>query len=94
MVTEESLPLEEMNKEELLEQLEGGLYALLTETEEYEQLVQMAVALGIKDFVNNVYGGSSANEIIEVFSDGEQALGKFVAFAGSKGLIDLDEDEE
>lgn len=94
MGTEQGLPLEELDKDQLLEQLEGGLYSLITENPKYEQLAQMAIALGIKDFVRNTYSDAAADDIADVFADGETALVRFVSFVGERGLLDLDGDDE
>lgn len=92
METDQAMPLEELSREDLLEQLEGGLFALITEDKKYEQLVQMAVALGLKDFVQNTYRDATADELVEVFFNGETTLSRFIAFAGKRGLIDFEDE--
>ncbi|MCM0755128.1 hypothetical protein M7784_07685 [Desulfovibrio aminophilus] len=87
--------LAKLSREDLLENLEGGLYDLLTSEEEYADLAEMTLALGIRHFLQARFGETPREELAPLFEDAEQLLAELVAHAGEMGLVDLDaEDEE
>ncbi|MES9994871.1 hypothetical protein [Desulfovibrio aminophilus] len=86
--------LEKLSREELLENLEGGLFDLLTSEEEYADLAEMTMALGIRHFLNTRFGETPREELTPLFDDAEQLLAELVAHAGEMGLVDLDAEDE
>jgi len=93
-MSEEILDLESLDRDELLARLEGGLYSLFYGEEQYADLVKIAAALGIKDFVNQRLGDVGRDEVVELFSDGEAAISEFLQYAAEKGLLELNEEDE
>ncbi|XPV74969.1 MAG: hypothetical protein ACNI27_10035 [Desulfovibrio sp.] len=86
--------LKDLTKEDLLEHMEGGVYSLLAEEEEFEELQLMTMALGVKYFIENCMEGKSMDELVELFGKGEYVIGELVTFAEEKGLVDLSDDDE
>ncbi len=84
-----------LTEQELWERLEGGLFSLFDSDEEFDELLRVAAALGIKDFVHNGIEARDREEIYALFEDGEQLISEFIQFAVDKGLLtETDEDEE
>ena len=90
----EEVNLQELSKEDLLEHMEGGVYSILCEEEDFEELQLMTMALGVKYFMENRMQGKSMDELIELFGKGEYVMGELVNFAEDKGLVDLSEEED
>lgn len=86
--------METLSPAELLENLEGGLFDLLTSDEEYADLAEMTLALGIRHFLRQRYGQATSAELAPLFDDAETLLGELVAHAGDMGLVDLTEEAE
>lgn len=80
--------LEALGKQELLEYLVGGVYSILVENEEYQELIPMAAALGIQSFVRERMSGLDKNEILEMFLDGEAVLHELVRYGADQGMVD------
>lgn len=93
-MSDEILDLVTMDKDELLARLEGGLFGLFSSEEQYADLVKIATALGIKDFVNTKLADRPKDELLEMFSDGEAAISEFLHHAADKGLLELSEEED
>lgn len=94
-MSEEIPDLESLDVEELLPRLEGGLFSLFHGGEQYADLVKIAAALGLKDFVNSRVAGRPKDEVLGLFSDGEQAISEFLDYAADMGLLETsDEDDE
>ena len=89
-----SKELESLSPAELLENLEGGLFDLLTSDEEYAELAEMTLALGIRHFLRQRYGQATGAELMPLFDDAETLLGELVAHAGDMGLVDLTEEDD
>ena len=90
----EDVNLQELSKEDLLEHMEGGVYSLLCEEEDFQELQMMTMALGVKYFMESRMEGKNIDELIELFGKGEYVIGELVNFAEEKGLVDLSEDDE
>ncbi|WP_461211190.1 hypothetical protein [Desulfocurvus sp. DL9XJH121] len=93
-MTDETVNLESLDTEELIGRLEGGLYSLFMGDEQYADLVKVAAALGLKDFVANRMQGRDRAEVLLLFADGEQIISEFLGYAADKGLLELEEDED
>lgn len=95
-MSEENAQLETMDMDELLARLEGGMFSLFTGEEQYADLVRVAAALGLKDFVNNRMQGRDRAELLLLFADGEKVISEFLHYAADKGLLEVEaaEDEE
>jgi len=94
MSDEQEIRLEDMDHEELLGRMEGGLFGLLDSDEEYAELFRVAAALGIKQFVAERMSGKPREDLLELFSDGEQVIHDYIQFAYDKGLLEKVEGEE
>ncbi|BBD07255.1 hypothetical protein [Desulfovibrio ferrophilus] len=92
-MSDEIMDLASLDMDELLPRLEGGLFALFHSEEHYADLVKIATALGLKDFVTSKVAGRSKEEVLGLFSDGEEAISEFLHYAADKGLLELSEDE-
>lgn len=90
-MSEESTQLDTMEMEELLARLEGGLFSLFTGDEQYADLVRVAAALGLKDFVANRMRGRDRAELLLLFADGEKVISEFLRYAADKGLLEVEE---
>lgn len=86
--------LENLSREELLENLEGGLFDLLTSEDEYADLAEMTLALGIRHFLRARFGETGKQDLLPLFEDAERLLAELVAHSGEMGLVDLDGDDE
>jgi hypothetical protein len=89
-----NVDLKELSKEELLEHMEGGVYSLLTEEDEFEELQFMVMALGVKYFIESRMQEKDTDELLKLFEQGEYVIGDLVNFAEEKGLVDLSEEDE
>lgn len=95
MSDEQDIKLEEMDTEELLGRMEGGLFALLDGEEEYAELFRVAAAIGIKHFVDQRISRYSREDLLGLFGDGEQVISDYIQFAYDLGLLEkVDQDEE
>lgn len=90
-MTDDTVNLESLDMEELLARLEGGLFSLFTGEEQYADLVKVAAALGLKDFVANRMDGRDRDDLLAMFADGELVISEFLRYAADKGLLELDE---
>ncbi|MCK9241553.1 hypothetical protein [Desulfocurvus sp.] len=93
MTEDTVIDLGSLDAEELLGRMEGGLYALLSSSEDYADLFKVAAALGIKDFVTARLGHLDKGRLLALFEDGEQALSLFIRHAVEKGLLEPDDEE-
>ncbi len=87
----EHADLENLDKQELLEYLVGGVYSILVENEEYQELIPMTAALGIQSFIRERMSGLGKREILDLFLDGEAVLQELVRYGAEKGLVDMEE---
>jgi hypothetical protein len=85
--------LENLSREELLENLEGGLFDLLTTEEDYSDLAEMTLALGIRHFLMERFDQVKREDLLPLFDDAERLLAELVAHAGELGLVDLEEED-
>lgn len=90
-MSDDAPQLETMDMEELLARFEGGLFSLFTGDEQYADLVRVAAALGIKDFVNQRMQGKDRAELLLLFADGEEVISEFLRYAAEKGLLEVEE---
>ncbi|MBU1002864.1 MAG: hypothetical protein KKE73_10110 [Proteobacteria bacterium] len=93
-MSDEIMDLESLDVDELLPRLEGGLFSLFHSEEQYDDLVKIAAALGLKDFVLSKVAGRPKDEVLNLFSDGEQAITEFLDYAADKGLLERGDDED
>jgi hypothetical protein len=89
---ETTKPIAEMDKQELLENLFGGLFSLLAE-EEYEEIAEVVFALGLKRFLDERVAALPEDEIRAMFEDGEKVIEGILAFATDEGLCEAETDE-
>lgn len=90
----EEKALTEMNREELLEALYGGLYTVLVEDEEYEDLGQVVFAIGLKHYIESKLEGLSDEDIRGMFDNAEALMQGILEFASEKGVLEFEEDSE
>ncbi|MBU1003633.1 MAG: hypothetical protein KKE73_14055 [Proteobacteria bacterium] len=88
MDADERAELQSLSREELLDVFEGGLFELVTDGNEYTDLLEMTLALGIKGYVRDKLTGLSSEELIEMFLDSEQVVVGLVDYAAEQGLLD------
>lgn len=93
-MAKKSSGLDSLSREELLENLEGGLFDLLTTEEDYSDLAEMTMALGIRHFLMERFAETKREDLLPLFEDAERLLAELVAHAGELGLVDLDDEEE
>ena len=96
MEAEDDKALAEMDRGELLEALYGGLYTVLVEDEEYEDLGQVVFAIGLKHYIETKLDKLSDEEIRGLFDNAEALMQGILEFANEKGVLEFDEegDEE
>lgn len=88
MDADERTELQSLSREELLDVFEGGLFELVTEGNEYPDLLEMTLALGIKGYVRDKLTTLGSEELIEMFLDSEQVVVGLVDYAAEQGLLD------
>jgi hypothetical protein len=88
MSDEQEIRLQDMDKDELLSRLEGGLFSLMEGDDRYGELFRVSAALGIKSFVREHMSGYGKDEIVTMFGDGEQVISEFIKHASAKGLLE------
>ena len=93
-VSDETVQLEALDMDELLARLEGGMFSLFTGDEQYADMVKIAAALGLKDFVETRMRGRDRTELLPMFADGEQVISEFLQHAANKGLLEVQEEAE
>ena len=86
--------LANMKQAELLEHFEGGLYALVEESEDCRELQPLLVMLGIRHFVNSRISERPREELLELFDDVERVVRELLAFGVQEGLAELDDEAE
>jgi len=86
--------LTEMDRGELLEALYGGLYTVLAEDEEYEDLGQVVFAIGLKHYIEEKLEGLSEDEIRGLFENAESLMQGILDFASEKGVLEYEEESE
>lgn len=90
----EEKALADMDREELLESLYGGLYTLLVEDEEYEDLGQVVFAIGLKHYLDQKVAALPEDEIRALFENAESLVQGLLQFASDKGVLEFDEECE
>ena len=88
----EEKALAEMDHAELLEALYGGLYTVLAEEEEYEDLGQVVFAIGLKHYVEEKLEGLPDEDIRGLFENAEALMQGILDFAGEKGVLEYEEE--
>lgn len=86
--------LAEMDRGELLEALYGGLYTVLVEDEEYEDLGQVVFAIGLKHYIETKLEKLSDEEIRGLFDNAEALMQGILEFANEKGVLEFEEEGE
>jgi len=84
----------EMDRGELLEALYGGLYTVLVEEEEYEDLGQVVFAIGRKHYVEEKLEKHSDDELRGLFENAEALMQGLLDFAAEKGVLEFEEEGE
>ncbi|MEW5772096.1 MAG: hypothetical protein AB1916_01105 [Thermodesulfobacteriota bacterium] len=90
----EDKALAEMDRAELLEALYGGLYTVLVEDEEYEDLGQVVFAIGLKHYIEQKLEKLSDEEIRGLFDNAEALMQGILEFASEKGVLEFEEESE
>ncbi len=90
----EEKALAEMDRGELLEALYGGLYTVLVEDEEYEDLGQVVFAIGLKHYIESKLESLSDDDIRGLFDNAEALMQGILEFANEKGVLEFEEEGE
>lgn len=90
----EEKALAEMDRGELLEALYGGLYTVLVEDEEYEDLGQVVFAIGLKHYIESKLESLSDDDIRGLFDNAEALMQGILEFANEKGVLEFEEEAE
>ncbi len=91
---EDECQIDLLSQEELLSRLEGGLFSLFASEEQYVDLIKIAAALGVKNFVEQKMHGYDRAELLQMFSDGEGVISLFLQYAAEKDLLEVDGTKE
>lgn len=88
MTQDERKELMELSKDGVLDVFEGGLFELVTEGKQYPDLLEMTLAVAIRNFVQEKLADHSKEELVDLFLDSEQAVVQLVDYAAELGLLD------
>ncbi|GAB6175402.1 hypothetical protein JCM16814_02930 [Desulfobaculum senezii] len=88
MAHDERAELEALSHEELLDCFEGALFEHVTEGKEFPEMVEMTIALGIRNFVATRLAPQQDADIIDLFLDGDRAVVELVDHAAELGLLE------
>lgn len=94
MSDDQDIRLQDLDDEELLARMEGGMFALLDGNDEYSELFRVAAAIGIKQFVAERLATYQRDQILALFNNGEQVIHEFIQHAAQLGLLEKVDDED